>query len=175
MFASCWASASRLIFTKKSYPLFKTMGGIGYRAHRRAVERTSIPVDHKDRKVGGQCRRACRFSSPEMCCVSVTEVLVSTRKLTTYFRLFAANKQPRLSISHRNEVEVDYGGMIQLTTVDDYKRSVRGATWRTVQNYIKDVVDRKLRIVFFSATPQGGGVALMRHALLRFLKCKELM
>jgi hypothetical protein len=60
--------------------------------------------------------------------------------------------------------------MIQLTTVDDYKRSVREPTWRTVQKYINDVVDRELRIVFFSATPQGGGVALMRHALLRFLK-----
>jgi hypothetical protein len=60
--------------------------------------------------------------------------------------------------------------MIQLTTVDDYKRSVREPTWRAVQKYIKDVVDRKLTIVFFGATPQGGGVALMRHALLRFLK-----
>ena len=35
--------------------------------------------------------------------------------------------------------------------------------------YVGDIKDRKLKIVYFSATPQGGGVALMRHALLRFL------
>ncbi|KIV95962.1 hypothetical protein, variant [Exophiala mesophila] len=64
--------------------------------------------------------------------------------------------------------------MIQLTTVDDYRRSVREPTWRAVQKYIKEVVDRKLRIVYFSATPQGGGVALMRHALLRFLKVQNV-
>jgi alpha,alpha-trehalose phosphorylase (configuration-retaining) len=57
-----------------------------------------------------------------------------------------------------------------LATLDDYKRSVGEATWRATQKYIDDVVKRELRIVFFSATPQGGGVALMRHALLRFLR-----
>jgi len=36
--------------------------------------------------------------------------------------------------------------------------------------YVDIVKERKLRIVFFNATPQGGGVALMRHALIRFLK-----
>jgi hypothetical protein len=35
--------------------------------------------------------------------------------------------------------------------------------------YADDLKDRKVKIAFFSATPQGGGVALMRHALLRFL------
>ncbi|KAH0837391.1 hypothetical protein AYO21_10347 [Fonsecaea monophora] len=84
--------------------------------------------------------------------------------------LYAPTKQPRLSISFQNQVEVDLGGTIQLTTIDDYKASVREPTWRAVQKHIKDVVDRKLRVVFFSATPQGGGVALMRHALLRFLR-----
>jgi len=37
-------------------------------------------------------------------------------------------------------------------------------------HYVKIVKQRNLRIVFFNATPQGGGVALMRHALVRFLK-----
>ena len=55
-------------------------------------------------------------------------------------------------------------------TLKDYQDSVREPTWRAVRKYVKDVVNRKLRVVFFSATPQGGGVALMRHALLRFLK-----
>ncbi|KIW70024.1 hypothetical protein PV04_02335 [Phialophora macrospora] len=83
---------------------------------------------------------------------------------------YAPTKQPRLSISFENEVQVDLGGLIHLVTLDDYQNSVREPTWRAAQKYIKDVVDRKLRVVFFSATPQGGGVALMRHALLRFLR-----
>ena len=65
-------------------------------------------------------------------------------------------------------------GMIKLATLGDYEESVRKPTWRAVQKYIKDAVDKKLRIVFFSATPQGGGVALMRHALIRFLKLQDV-
>jgi hypothetical protein len=84
-------------------------------------------------------------------------------------RFFGPTKQPRLSISYQNQVEVDLAGMIRLATLDEYEKSVRPPTWRAVQKHIKDVKDRNLRIAFFSATPQGGGVALMRHALLRFL------
>ncbi|EXJ87451.1 hypothetical protein A1O3_04411 [Capronia epimyces CBS 606.96] len=87
---------------------------------------------------------------------------------------YAPTKLPRLAISYQNQVEVDMAGMIHLATADDYKRSVREPTWTAVQKYIKDVVDRKLRIVFFSATPQGGGVALMRHALIRFLRLYDV-
>jgi len=90
--------------------------------------------------------------------------------LTLLLSAFGPTKQPRLAITYRNEVQVDMHGQIRLTTVSDYQRSVREPTWRAVQRYIKDVKDRNLRIVYFSATPQGGGVALMRHALLRFLR-----
>ena len=68
----------------------------------------------------------------------------------------------------QNDVLVDAAGRVKLTTLDDYKKSVREPTWRAVMNYAQDIKDRNLKIVFFSATPQGGGVALMRHALLRF-------
>jgi alpha,alpha-trehalose phosphorylase (configuration-retaining) len=33
---------------------------------------------------------------------------------------------------------------------------------------------RKIKIAFFNSTPQGGGVALMRHALVRFLRLLEV-
>jgi len=36
--------------------------------------------------------------------------------------------------------------------------------------YAADLKERKVKIAFFSSTPQGGGVALMRHALVRFSK-----
>ncbi|KAK5090433.1 hypothetical protein LTR05_000605 [Lithohypha guttulata] len=83
---------------------------------------------------------------------------------------FAPTKQPRIAINHRNEVQVDIAGQIHLATAEQYQRSVREPTWNAVQKHIKAVKDKNLRIVFFSATPQGGGVALMRHALLRFVR-----
>lgn len=79
-------------------------------------------------------------------------------------------KQPRLAISYRNEVQVDTNGRAKLTTRADYEKTVRPPTWRTVNKLIKEVKDKDIRFAYFSATPQGGGVALMRHALLRFLR-----
>lgn len=73
----------------------------------------------------------------------------------------------------------------------DYKTTVCDETWRVFQEMVKTFKERNLRVSFFSSTPQGGGgkvlkqvmqgkkrrtdislhpqVALMRHALLRFL------
>lgn len=36
--------------------------------------------------------------------------------------------------------------------------------------YAEKLRHNKTRIAFFSSTPQGGGVALMRHALVRFAR-----
>jgi alpha,alpha-trehalose phosphorylase (configuration-retaining) len=36
--------------------------------------------------------------------------------------------------------------------------------------YANELKQRKVKIAFFSSTPQGGGVALMRHALVRFFR-----
>lgn len=36
--------------------------------------------------------------------------------------------------------------------------------------YAEKLRRNKTRIAFFSSTPQGGGVALMRHALVRFAR-----
>lgn len=84
--------------------------------------------------------------------------------------MFGPTKQPRLVIGYENDVQVDSKGRIKLCTEEQYKASVREPTWNAVMKYVKEVKDRKLRIVFINATPQGGGVALMRHALIRFLK-----
>lgn len=73
-------------------------------------------------------------------------------------------------ISIQNEVQVDTAGLVKMCTLDDYRQTVRGPTWRALLKVAKSVKDKKLRIAFFSATPQGGGVALMRHALLRLFR-----
>ena len=78
--------------------------------------------------------------------------------------------QPHVMIGFRNEVEVDCGGHIQLATVEDYRRTVSDRTWAATMKYVESIKARKLMIAFFNATSQGGGVALMRHALVRFLR-----
>ena len=84
------------------------------------------------------------------------------------FSFFGPNKSPLLQVGFRGNVEVDAGSHALLTTVDDYKSTVGPATWAAVQRYASDLESRNVTIAFFSSTPQGGGVALMRHALVRF-------
>jgi len=91
----------------------------------------------------------------------------AVRKCVMYF---GPTHIPRLSIGYRNEVEVDAAGKIHLIDgLEYYRRTTRDPTWNAVMHYAKDLRDRGVRIGFISSTPQGGGVALMRHALIRFL------
>lgn len=55
-----------------------------------------------------------------------------------------------------------------MVTVDDFRKTVGAGTWDSMMQYATDLKQRKVKIAFFSSTPQGGGVALMRHALVRF-------
>ncbi|KAF8522124.1 trehalose phosphorylase [Hysterangium stoloniferum] len=83
---------------------------------------------------------------------------------------FGPGNNPRLSIGFKNNVEVSMAGKIHL--VDDlehFERSVSKGTWNSVVKYADELREKKVKIGFFSSTPQGGGVALMRHALIRFL------
>ena len=82
--------------------------------------------------------------------------------------MFGPENQPLLQVGFAGMVEVDTGFHVKLVDLEDFKQTVEDSTWSAVQHYAKDLKDRKVRIAFFSATPQGGGVALMRHALVRF-------
>ncbi|KAL7273968.1 hypothetical protein RUND412_003149 [Rhizina undulata] len=76
---------------------------------------------------------------------------------------------PALSIGFRNKVEVDHAGRISLvSSLDEYKNTVSEGTWNSVMKYGQDLKNCRVKIAYFSATPQGGGVALMRHACIRF-------
>lgn len=43
-------------------------------------------------------------------------------------------------------------------------------TWDATVKYAEALKKDNVSIAFFNTTPQGGGVALMRHALIRFLR-----
>ncbi|KAH7107431.1 trehalose phosphorylase [Auriculariales sp. MPI-PUGE-AT-0066] len=88
---------------------------------------------------------------------------------------FGPNNNPRLVIGHRNRVEVDAGGKIHL--IDDletYRATVGEATWTAVNKFADELRGKNAKIGFFSSTPQGGGVALMRHALIRFFRLLDV-
>jgi alpha,alpha-trehalose phosphorylase (configuration-retaining) len=90
------------------------------------------------------------------------------RKLIMHF---GPRHSIRVQIGFRNIVEVDDDGLVRLVeSLDDFKRTVREPTWRALLKYAEEIKKMGTKIAFFSSTPQGGGVALMRHALIRLFK-----
>ncbi|GAB1211645.1 hypothetical protein ATERTT37_000769 [Aspergillus terreus] len=83
-------------------------------------------------------------------------------------RLFGPENLPILQVGFGGLVEVDTAFHVRLANIDDFEMTVSQKTWDAVEHYAKDLKNRDVKIAFFSATPQGGGVALMRHALVRF-------
>ncbi|KAK7949186.1 trehalose-phosphatase [Apiospora aurea] len=90
------------------------------------------------------------------------------------FGNFGPSMVPLLQVGWRGAVQVDGGFQARLNTAEDHKKTVGAATWKSLMHYTKDLKDKKLRIGFFSSTPQGGGVALMRHALVRLSKILDV-
>ncbi|KAJ6630631.1 trehalose phosphorylase [Mycena sp. CBHHK59/15] len=96
----------------------------------------------------------------------------AARKCLMYF---GPNNNPRLSIGPRNQVTVDAAGKIHLIDdLDEYKKTVGSGTWNAVVKLADELREKNIKIGFFSSTPQGGGVALMRHALIRFLTALDV-
>jgi len=92
----------------------------------------------------------------------------AVRKALMYF---GPNHNPRLSIGFRNQVEVDSAFKVHLISdLKRYEDTVQATTWRCVMKYADILKEKKVKIAFFNSTPQGGGVALMRHAMMRFYR-----
>ncbi|RSL38986.1 hypothetical protein CEP53_014410 [Fusarium sp. AF-6] len=80
---------------------------------------------------------------------------------------FGPSLVPHLQVGYRGIVQTDAGFRVHLTTLQNHKDTCSAATWGAMQFYANQLREKKTKIAFFSATPQGGGVALMRHALVR--------
>ncbi|KAG0638084.1 hypothetical protein HOY80DRAFT_1080362 [Tuber brumale] len=100
-------------------------------------------------------------------------------------RSFSPDHNPALAICFRNKVIPDAEGAIRLVEeLHEYKDSVRESTGKPVLKYAYewcgykdgqtngDAQSAPIKVAFFSATPQGGGAALVRHALVPF--CSQL-
>ncbi|KXJ89655.1 family 4 glycosyltransferase [Microdochium bolleyi] len=81
---------------------------------------------------------------------------------------FGPSLTPILQVGFRGLVMTDAGFKARLNRLSDHQATCGDTTWRAMTFYADRLKERRTKIAFFSATPQGGGVALMRHALVRF-------
>ncbi|KOS16984.1 Trehalose phosphorylase [Escovopsis weberi] len=83
---------------------------------------------------------------------------------------FGPSLLPFLQVGWHGQVRVDAGFRAQLTSAEHYQDTSTPEAWKAVTYYARKMQpgSKKIKIAFFSSTPQGGGVALMRHALVRF-------
>jgi hypothetical protein len=68
-------------------------------------------------------------------------------------------------------VEVDAGGLIHIASLDYYRQSTSPKLWKRFMALVRHVKGHNIKLCRFSATPQGGGVALLQNALVRLWKC----
>lgn len=70
---------------------------------------------------------------------------------------FGPGNNPRLSIGPRNQVTVDAAGKIHLIDdLEEYRKTVGPRTWNAVIKLADELREKKIKIGFFSSTPQGG-------------------
>jgi len=95
----------------------------------------------------------------------------AVRKALTYLGMTGV---PRVDVGYRHEVEVDSNGKVHLCDLEDYQQTCSADSWKVFNQLIEQTKSKNLKLTFFNATPQGGGVALMRHAVIRFLRTCEI-
>jgi glycosyltransferase involved in cell wall biosynthesis len=83
---------------------------------------------------------------------------------------FGPSLAPLCQVGYRGVVEIDSGSAAHILTLDDFKKSCESRTWDAMMHYVTALKKTNTKVAFFSSTPQGGGVALMRHALIRLAK-----
>lgn len=103
-------------------------------------------------------------------------LFISARKtLLNYLtRYFGPKLVPVLKVGHSGAVGVDSDFRVNIATLDDYRKTCSSQTWETMKTYASSLKAKNQKIAFFSSTPQGGGVALMRHSLVRFANLLDI-
>lgn len=86
-------------------------------------------------------------------------------------RAFGPENIPLLQVGYLGLVEVDAGFRINIARWEDYAKMAGDETTNAATYYASDLRERGVKIAAFSATPQGGGIALMRHACVRYCHC----
>jgi hypothetical protein len=75
-----------------------------------------------------------------------------------------------VQMGHRRQVLVDLDSRVHIAERESYDSTIRtDTTGAATMHYANSLKQRRTKIAFFNSTAQGGGVALMRHALMRYL------
>jgi glycosyltransferase involved in cell wall biosynthesis len=75
---------------------------------------------------------------------------------------------PMICIGKNHRVAVDC--KFKIAELQDYKTFTDPDVWKEIIDLSKKVNDQNKSIVFFNSTPRGGGVAIIRHSMIRFMK-----
>ncbi|GCE30561.1 hypothetical protein KDA_60450 [Dictyobacter alpinus] len=94
---------------------------------------------------------------------TANEQLTAEEMIQEVRQQFDQNDLVQVPLTAEREVVVS-----ELVTLEDYRSAVTSEDFELVTQLAKKFEGKKL--VFINATPQGGGVALMRHALIRLLR-----
>ncbi|KAL1925123.1 uncharacterized protein VTP21DRAFT_6 [Calcarisporiella thermophila] len=95
----------------------------------------------------------------------------ASRKLLDWIHPVQPGNIPRLIINpEHNEVQVDQNCHIHMVELCQYERITNPEYWRTLLSLSYECGKQNLSICFLNSTPQGGGVALMRHSIIRMLR-----
>lgn len=99
------------------------------------------------------------------------EAASAARKVYDWFTPQFPGSIPRIAVDpDTNEVLVDMDGHCHMVDLDHFKKTTDKPTWNKLLDLAEECKQRKLKILFFNSTPQGGGVALMRHATIRLMR-----
>ncbi|KAJ2780900.1 hypothetical protein H4R18_003195 [Coemansia javaensis] len=104
--------------------------------------------------------------------VSLNEEAASAaRKVYDWFTPQFPGSIPRIAVDPAtNEVLVDMDGHCHMVDLSHFEDTTDKPTWDRLLALADECKRRKLKILFFNSTPQGGGVALMRHATIRLMR-----
>ena len=102
---------------------------------------------------------------------SLDEIACSAaRKTTHYLSATQLPGLPKVLVGYRHEVEVDANGAVAFSGLEGYRQHCCGDTWKLLKSAALRVRQQGKSIVFINSTPQGGGVAILRHSMIRFLR-----
>ncbi|KAI9502868.1 hypothetical protein BX070DRAFT_153841 [Coemansia spiralis] len=101
----------------------------------------------------------------------IEEAASAARKVYDWFTPQFPGNIPRIAVDpETNEVLVDMDSHCHMLDLHHFKETTDKPTWDKLLELAEECKQRKLKIQFFNSTPQGGGVALMRHATIRLMR-----
>lgn len=106
------------------------------------------------------CVRDTQFSIQGEAVLAIERALAALAPTTSTIMQAATSKEQR-------EVLVDADHCVRLYDLHEQAKLTSPALWDTFVTLAMPLKKNKIKVSFFSATPRGGGVALMRHSLLR--------